>query len=186
VDEEKHRISVDVRFDATQQRSPGQLLCYDIDFGATSGGEVRYARIATDSFTRGCYRIIIRMLVSHALRGAPLSCQVLTMKIIINTLKVRPGSKLLKQVWAKKQPHGAVAVFFLNADNATVHDVEVDLRTLGVGGAGESAGADGLGQMAVRDVWGKVDLPPVTKGAATYTVHAVPPQDSRFLLFSPV
>ena len=38
VDKGHKRVSVDVRFDASQQRSPGMLLCVDIDVGADGGG----------------------------------------------------------------------------------------------------------------------------------------------------
>ena len=124
VDALNERVSIDVRFDATQQRSPGQLLCFDVDMGATPSG------------------------------------------------KVGPGSKLLSQVWAKKQPGGAVAVLIINADNSTARNVGVTMASLGL--AGKTS-------VTARDVWAKKDLPDVD--GPTFTAIAIPPQDSRFLLF---
>ena len=123
VDAVHSRVSVDVRFDATQQRSPGQLLCFDIDMGATPSG------------------------------------------------KVGPGSKLLSQVWAKKQPGGAVAVLIINADNSTARDISVTMDSLGLGAK----------HVHARNLWEQTDVAGVV--GPTFVAKALPPQDSMFLLF---
>jgi hypothetical protein len=81
-------------------------------------------------------------------------------------------------VWAKKQAEGAVAVLFLNADNVT-QDLSVDLEDLGFKPNGPSFA------LTARDIWEKRDLPAVAGSERKFTVAAVPPQDSRFIVFKP-
>ena len=78
-----------------------------------------------------------------------------------------------QQVWAKKQPHGAVAVLFLNARNDTAQDISIELVALGLSGSAYK----------VRDVWGKKQVGGVVGKA--YTAAGIPPQDSQLVLFSP-
>ena len=129
-DAKHQRLSIDVRFDSRQQRSPGMLLCADIDFSATPSGTIK------------------------------------------------PGSKLIGQVWSKRVARNATAVLFLNAEMASTApskstEMSVDLKAIGVGAG-----------YHVRDLWARKDLDPVRHGADTFTVR-VPSQDSVFLLFSP-
>ena len=86
--------------------------------------------------------------------------------------EVAPGSRLLSQVWAKKQPLGAVAVLFLNAHNVSTKNITVHFSELGVDGSARA-----------RDVWNKKAIPGVH--ATSYTALNVPPQDSHFILLSP-
>lgn len=76
------------------------------------------------------------------------------------------------QLWAKPQPHGAVAALVLSSQtgqpNATF---TVQLAELGLSGT-----------VTVRDIWAHADLGTAT---ASFTTDAFGGHDSRFYLFSP-
>jgi len=83
------------------------------------------------------------------------------------------------QLWAKRQPGGAVAAVLLNRALAGSPSAEVllrleDLPDLRLGPSG---------YVRVRDVWARRDLAPVRRGAG-FTV-SVPGGDSRFLVLTP-
>lgn len=61
-DAARERISVDVRFDSTQQRSPGQLLCADIDFSALGSGQLAPGSMMLEQGKR-TERSLCRLLV---------------------------------------------------------------------------------------------------------------------------
>ena len=69
---------------------------------------------------------------------------------------------------------GAVAVLFLNADTNKTQDLSVSLAGLGL-----------TGGLSVRDVWEKSDAGQTSTSAGNFTAHAIPPQDSKLLLFKP-
>jgi len=161
IDAEKHRVSVDVRFNQTETgRDVGMLLCADIDFSAPQSGVAQ------------------------------------------------PGARLIAQVYAKKVSGGAIAVLFLNADTNKTQDLSVDLADLGFGldlgldsthatttttttaaaaaAAAAAGGARGMsaGGLTVRDVWEKKDAGSVASASGNFTAHAIPPQDSKLMLFT--
>lgn len=92
-----------------------------------------------------------------------------------NCLGTNPSSSGTWQLWTKKQPNGALAVFVINGDidtaavAATVNFAEL------VDAAGGTA-------FKVRDVWARKDL-----GSATgsYTTAPIGPHDSVLLLLTP-
>eukprot|EP01043_Picozoa_sp_COSAG02_P012308 COSAG02_NODE_473_length_21601_cov_136.065994_13_plen_303_part_00 len=139
IDTEKHRVSVDVRFNQTETgRDVGMLLCADIDFSAPQSGVAQ------------------------------------------------PGCRLIAQVFAKKVSGGAIAVLFLNADTNKTQDLSVDLADLGFATASaERARGGSVGGLTVRDVWEKKDAGSIASASGNFTAHAIPPQDSKLMLFTP-
>ena len=67
-----------------------------------------------------------------------------------------------------------MAVLFLNADTNKTQDLSVSLAGLGL-----------TGGLSVRDVWEKSDAGQTSTSAGNFTSHAIPPQDSKLLLFKP-
>jgi hypothetical protein len=82
------------------------------------------------------------------------------------------------QLWAKPQPGGAVAVFFLNnmPPGAANVSATVALAELNYTHTGPSA---------VFDVWAGKPLPPLAAGATAIHTAAIGEQDSALLLVSP-
>lgn len=110
----------------------------------------------------------------------------------------QPGCRLIAQVFAKKVSGGAIAVLFLNADTNKTQDLSVDLADLGFGldlgsdspdvtATASSARARGgsVGGLTVRDVWEKKDAGSIASASGNFTAHAIPPQDSKLMLFTP-
>jgi hypothetical protein len=93
----------------------------------------------------------------------------------------QPGARLIAQVFAKKLSRGAVAVLFLNADTNKTQDLSVDLAEL----FADASAGDHIGALTVRDVWQKADAGSVAGAAGNFTVHAIPPQDSKLMIFTP-
>lgn len=86
------------------------------------------------------------------------------------------GSGTILQLWAKPQPHGAVAVLILNSDTpnqaSSNHTVTFDLKSLNLTSS----------TVAVRDIWNHADL---GKATTSFTTDAIPGHDSRFYLLTP-
>lgn len=74
------------------------------------------------------------------------------------------------QVWAKPQPHGAMAVLIINSDNAAPAHVQLQLSKLKMTTA-----------VAVRDVWAHTDNGTIQEALVT----EVPASDSQFFLLTP-
>jgi hypothetical protein len=92
--------------------------------------------------------------------------------VCINISPTAGGGDAL-QLWAKKQPGGAMAVFLLNNhQNFTYTDVTIELKDVGL---------DATQAVTVRDIWSKTDKPDATGSIAL----TVPPRDSAFVLLTP-
>ena len=90
--------------------------------------------------------------------------------VCLNVWPTSTGGEAL-QLWAKKQPGGAVAVFLLNNHQSNTYtDVPVPLEELGLSGTAK-----------VRDIWARTDNG-TASGALALTI---PPHDSRFVLLTP-
>ena len=77
------------------------------------------------------------------------------------------------QLWAKPQPHGAVAIHLVNNHQSNTYaGVEVTLTEVGVKSPAATA----------RDIWARKNLPAVRGGVLKLTVG---PRDSAFVLLTP-
>jgi hypothetical protein len=94
------------------------------------------------------------------------------MDVCLNVWPTAGGGEAL-QLWVKKQPKGAVAVFLLNNHQSNTYtNVSIALAEVGL---------STTATVAVRDIWDRVD-----RGTATDALSLdVPPRDSRFLLLTP-
>lgn len=92
--------------------------------------------------------------------------------VCLNVWPTSGGGEAL-QLWIKRQPDGAVAVFLLNNhESNTYTNVRIPLTQVGL--------ANGV-TVKVRDIWGQSDHG-VTTSALMLTVA---PRDSRFMLLTP-
>ena len=83
------------------------------------------------------------------------------------------------QLWAKPQPHGAVAVLLMNSHHSTAYrDVKIDLKEVGFKSVTSR-------NIVVRDIWARKDLPRGIITEAGEIVLSVQPRDSQFVLVSP-
>ena len=89
---------------------------------------------------------------------------------------------MLTQVWAKRLPRGALAIFFLNSDNRTAHNVSIPVA-IAQGTAGDAI-APGT-SFTVRDLYTHMELP-IQLRDGVVAVQALPPHHSRLLLLTPV
>jgi hypothetical protein len=91
--------------------------------------------------------------------------------VCINASPTAGGGEAL-QLWAKKQPGGAMAVFLLNSHQTNTYTVKIELSEVGF---------EASQVVSVRDIWAKT-----TKADATGSITTtVPPRDSVFVLLTP-
>jgi hypothetical protein len=114
IDAAKNRLSVDVRFDASQSRSPGMLLCADIDIAPTQSGQIKngsrlLAQVWAKHMTKG--RVAALFLNTETIDSGSAPASDIT--VSLDALGVRPGWGI-RDVWAK-QDIGTVA------DGSTVY-----------------------------------------------------------------
>lgn len=85
------------------------------------------------------------------------------------------GRREALELWAKPQPHGAVAVLLVNSHQTNTYaDIEIDPVELGLKGGGK---------LSVRDIWQRKDSAPLSAGAKLKLTVA--PRDSQFVLLKP-
>ena len=99
-------------------------------------------------------------------------------------LDIQRGDNILTQVWAKRQPGGAVAVFMVNSDNTTHRNISVPVQKA-FGDVGDGVTSAKGATYRVRDVWQGADVGTIA-GDAVLTARAVIPHGSRLLVLTPI